>query len=67
MTAEHIYHIPEWLLLLLAATLFLATAAVGERRGRARRNAVDEPARSHIGVRQGAVLGLLGLLLAFSV
>jgi hypothetical protein len=66
MTAELIYRIPEWLLLLLAASLFLATAAVGERRGRARRDAVGDPARSHIGVLQGAVLGLLGLLLAFS-
>jgi hypothetical protein len=66
MTAEFIYRIPEWLLLLLAASLFLATVAVGERRGRARRDAVDGPARSHIGVLQGAVLGLVGLLLAFS-
>jgi len=60
MTAEFIYRIPEWLLLLLAASLFLATVAVGERRGRARRDAVDGPARSHIGVLQGAVLGLVG-------
>jgi hypothetical protein len=66
MTAEFIYRISEWLLLLLAASLFLATVAVGERRGRARRDAVDGPARSHIGVLQGAVLGLVGLLLAFS-
>ena len=66
MTTELIYRIPEWLLLLLAASLFLATAVVGERRGRARRDTIDGPARSHIGVLQGAVLGLLGLLLAFS-
>jgi hypothetical protein len=56
----------QWLVLLVVAALLLALAEAGFRVGLRLHATKDEPRRSQIGGVQGAVLGLLGLLLGFT-
>lgn len=56
----------QWTLFVLVTALLLVLAEVGYRLGRGLHAARDEPRRSQIGVVQGAVLGMMGLLLGFT-
>lgn len=56
----------QWVLVLAVAALLLAAAEVGYRHGLPLSKAGDEARRSQIGVVQGAVLGMLALLLGFT-
>src|SRR5688572_24104962 len=56
----------QWTLLFFIAVLLLGAAEVGYRDGLRLYKARDEARRSQIGGVQGAVLGLLGLLLGFT-
>lgn len=56
----------EIVLLLLAGSLFLGALEFGFRMGRRQKDQSDEPARTHVGALQGALLGLLALLLGFT-
>lgn len=56
----------EWVVFLFTAALLLALAEVGFRFGKRLFASKNEARKGHIGGVQGAVLGLLGLLLAFT-
>jgi hypothetical protein len=56
----------QWSMLLIVAVLLLALAETGVRLGWRLHEARDEARRSQVGGVQGAVLGLLGLLLGFT-
>lgn len=56
----------QWLVFLVITLLLLALAEAGFRLGAAARRSDPNAAESHSGSVQGAVLGLLGLLLGFS-
>ena len=56
----------QWLVFLVVTLLLLALAETGFRFGIAARGRNPDAAESHSGSVQGAVLGLLGLLLGFS-
>ncbi|MES2705422.1 MAG: hypothetical protein V4726_02355 [Verrucomicrobiota bacterium] len=58
--------VTEWLVLVLVSLLLLALAEAGFRFGIRARRKNPEAATGHSGSVQGAVLGLLGLLLGFS-
>jgi hypothetical protein len=53
-------------LLIAAITAFLFAIELGYRLGRRRQDNSDDPDKSHINALQGAVLGLLALLLGFT-
>lgn len=56
----------QWLVILFGAILFLVAAEIGFRLGIRLHRASDEARRSQIGGIQGAILGMLGLLLGFT-
>lgn len=56
----------QWAVILLTSVVLLALAEFGYRFGAASRRKNPDNAQSHSGSVQGAVLGLLGLLLGFS-
>ena len=56
----------QWTILVVITTLLLGIAEIGYRLGLRLHKAMDEARRSQIGGVQGAVLGLLGLLLGFT-
>lgn len=56
----------QWLVFGAALALLLALAELGARMGRATRRRAPEAASSHSSSVQGAVLGLMGLLLGFT-
>ncbi|MEO8613675.1 MAG: hypothetical protein ABI600_00920 [Luteolibacter sp.] len=56
----------QWLVLVMATALLLGFAELGYRLGHIARRKNAEAAEGHSGAVQGAVLGLLGLLLGFS-
>lgn len=56
----------QWLVFLIATLLLMSLAHAGYRFGAALRRRDSEAAENHSGSVQGAVLGLLGLLLGFS-
>lgn len=58
--------VDQWSVFLVSATLLLALAEAGYRLGRAARRRSPDAAEGHSGNVQGAVLGLLGLMLGFS-
>lgn len=58
--------INQWAVLLLTSVILLVLAEVGYRFGAFSRKKNPEAAQGHSGSVQGAVLGLLGLLLGFS-
>jgi hypothetical protein len=53
-------------LLLVALAIFLVAVELGYRLGKRRQDKSDEPDKSHTNALQGAVLGLLALLLGFT-
>jgi hypothetical protein len=55
----------EWLIFIITSVIFFVATEVGFRVGRIRRSSVDETTKSQITTFQGAILGLIGLLLAF--
>ncbi len=57
----------EWLVFLLLVAVMLAFAELGFRLGLPLHTAKDEARKGQIGAVQGAVLGLLGLLLGFTL
>ncbi len=58
--------IPEWIVLLLVAAVMLAAAEAGFRAGRRHADAVNGSWKDQLGAVQGAILGLLALLLGFT-
>lgn len=66
MTQELLYHLDLWFIFGVSIVFFLMGDEAGFRLGRRKRPAVDEDARSQITTIQGAMLGLLGLLLGFT-
>ena len=56
----------QWVVFLVVTLLLLALAETGFRFGTSARRRNPDAAESHSGSVQGAVLGLLGLLLGFS-
>jgi hypothetical protein len=63
---EFLYQQSEILVVLLLFGLLLIATEVGFRRGRVIRGGLEDPARSELTTLQGAMVGLLALLLAFS-
>lgn len=66
MQQSILYDMNEWGLLLLVLLLFYAAAECGYRLGRRRTTPVDDSQKSQVTTGQGAMLGLLGLLLGFT-
>ena len=66
MTIECLYRVNEWVILGVSITLFLVAIEAGFRLGRRNRLSVSEHAKSQINTIQGAMLGLLALLLGFT-
>lgn len=56
----------QWHVVLILAALLIAFAEAGFRVGQRFQGSVDEPSRGQITTIEGAVLGLLGLLLGFT-
>jgi len=65
-SGEFLYRHDQFLITLAALALFLITTEVGFRRGRRVRDDLADIAKSQLSTMQGAVIGLLALLLAFS-
>ncbi len=66
MAAELLYDLNLWLILLGSIILFLSVTEAGFRLGRRVRAQFSDSARSEIGTIQGAMLGMLALLLGFT-
>ncbi len=63
---EFLYQRSELLVITVLFGLLLVATEVGFRRGRAVRASLEDPAKSELSTLQGAMIGLLALLLAFS-
>ena len=63
---EFLYQHSELLVVAVLFGLLLVTTEVGFRRGRVIRASLEDPAKSELATLQGAMVGLLALLLAFS-
>jgi hypothetical protein len=61
------FHLPIWLLCLLCLLLMLAFSEAGFRAGRRSRTQCDEAMRSRITIFESAILGVLGLLMGFTI
>lgn len=66
MAEEFLYQLDLWLILAATIGFFLFGDEIGFRLGRRKRPTVSEDARSQVITIQGAVLGLLALLLGFT-
>ena len=66
MSGELLYSRSETLISVVLFALLLLSAEVGYRLGRRKRARFEDAAKSQVGTIQGAILGLLGLLLGFS-
>jgi hypothetical protein len=66
LSGAYLYRQNEYLITLAALALFLIATEIGFRRGRAIKDELADIARSQLSTLQGAVIGLLALLLAFS-
>jgi hypothetical protein len=63
---ELLYSLDLWLILLGSIIFLLAATEMGFRLGRRARSGVDQVSRSEISTIQGAMLGLLALILGFT-
>jgi hypothetical protein len=63
---EFLYQRSELLVVVVLFGLLLVATEVGFRRGRVIRASLEDPAKSELSTLQGAMIGLLALLLAFS-
>jgi hypothetical protein len=66
MTIEFLYRMNQWVILGASLALFLLAIEAGFRLGRRNRLTIGEHAKSQINTIQGAILGLLALLLGFT-
>jgi len=66
MSQEFLYLANEWLILGGSIALFLLAIKAGFRLGRRNRLSIGEHTKSQINTIQGAILGLLALLLGFT-
>ncbi len=66
MTLGFLGDAPLWAILLATGVAFLLAAELGYRLGTWRRATVSDMARADLGITLGGLLGLLGLLLAFT-
>ncbi len=66
MSVETLYE-HEWLIFIIISAIFFLATEVGFRVGHIGRASADESTKSQITTFQGAILGLLGLLLAFTI
>ena len=66
MSTDSLYTTSQWLIFLIFVVSLLLAGEVGFRLGRSRQARAGEDARSQITTVQGAILALLGLLLAFT-
>ncbi len=62
-----VFYENEWLIFVISSVLFFLTTEVGFRVGCVRRLSADESTKSQAVTFQGAILALLGLLLAFTI
>lgn len=67
MADEIIFNTASWIIILSLFTALLAAWAVGRYLGRRARATIDDTAKSQANALQGAILGLLALLLAFTL
>ena len=61
------FDVPIWVLALVALALMLGCSEIGFRIGYRSRNRFDETMRSRTTVFESAILGVLGLLMAFTM
>ncbi len=61
-----LYGINQWALVAAMLMTFFAATEVGFRLGRRQQASADDASRAHVGALQGALLGLLALLLGFT-
>ena len=66
MSIEVLYE-NEWLLFIISSVILFLATEVGFRVGHIRRSTADESTKSQITAFQGTILGLLALLLAFTI
>jgi hypothetical protein len=66
MADEAFYNVDIWIILVASIVLFLVVTETGFRFGRGAQTGTGEGSRSEIGTLQGAMLGLLALLLGFT-
>lgn len=66
MADEVFYGVDIWIILVASIVLFLVATESGFRIGRRAQTGAGEGSRSEIGTLQGAMLGLLALLLGFT-
>lgn len=66
MTGELLYSRSEMFIAVLLFAFLMGASATGYRLGRRGRASIDEATKSQAGSIQGAILGLLGLLLGFT-
>ncbi|WAC07865.1 MAG: hypothetical protein OS130_01285 [Thermodesulfobacteriota bacterium] len=66
MSAKLLYE-NEWLIFIVSSLIFFLVTEVGFRVGNIKRSSADESTKSQTTTLQGAILGLLGLLLAFTI
>jgi hypothetical protein len=66
MTAELLYDLDLWLIWAGSVLVFILLAEAGYRLGRLSRDRIDDYGKSQLGTIQGAMLGLLALLLGFT-
>src|SRR6266404_1838945 len=67
LSSEFLYNQSEILTLLILIALLLTAGEAGYRIGRRAHANSDEATKSHIGIVQGTILGLLSLLLSFTL
>ncbi len=66
MATELLYDLNLWLIFIASLILLLLATESGFRLGRRVRRGFGEDAKSELGTHQGAILGLLALLLGFT-
>jgi hypothetical protein len=66
MSGELLYNVKEWIIFVILLGLMLSAAEIGFQIGRRRRSTIDDSFRSEYNTIEGAVLGLLALLLGFT-
>jgi hypothetical protein len=66
MTVEVLYDLDLWLIFVGSVVVFILLAEAGYRLGRLYRGKTDDFGKSQLGTIQGAILGLLALLLGFT-
>ena len=67
MTDELLYNVDEGVILVVSIIVLLVVSEIGNRLGRRARTRMDDAGKSQTNALQGAIIGLLALLLAFTL